>query len=63
MFVARREDPVHLYYNFTQYLVISCSEYAAAYEVMLLGFVEGISEIPYWIFSKTLLRGKKVFSG
>jgi hypothetical protein len=56
MFVARREDPVHLYYNFIRFLVIPCSVYAAACEIKLLGFVEAKIEIPCWVFSKTLLE-------
>jgi hypothetical protein len=61
--VARREDPVHLYYNFIQFLVISCSEYTETYEVMLLGVTEVPSEIPYWIFSKTIFAVKVCLVG
>jgi len=40
--MARREDPVHLYYNFILFLVFFCTVYTVAYEVMLLGFAEAL---------------------
>jgi hypothetical protein len=54
--VARREDPVHLYYNFIWFLVTPCSVYTVTYDLKLLGFFEVKIEIPYWVFSKTLLQ-------
>ena len=38
--MARREDPVHLYYNFILFLVFFCTVYTVAYEARSLGFAE-----------------------
>jgi hypothetical protein len=38
--MARREDPVHLYYNFILFLVFLCTVYAVIYDVQSQGFIE-----------------------
>ena len=50
--MARREDPVHLYYNFILFLVFFCTEYTVAYETRLLGFVEALVKYRAGFFLK-----------
>ena len=46
VFVVRREDPVHLYYNYTKLLVVFCAEYVGAYNGVLKIAKGGKNEIP-----------------